>query len=538
MRRSLLLLWPAGAALGIAAEWTYFGWGEPRDWVPDLVTGWSLIACGVIAWSRLPDNPTGALMAATGFTWFAGNFQTTGLAGIDWLAAHALYLHRGPLVHLVLSYPSGRPAGRAGRTAVAVGYGAALVTPVWRSEAATIVLAALLAAVAFHGYASAVGPERRARLLGTQAAAGLAAVLAGNAIARLAAPTGAADEATLLAYEIALSAGAVALLLGLLRRGWERAAVTDLVVELGESRSGTIGDALARELGDPTLELGFWLEEAGTYVDADGRRLELPRPGSSRSVTHIEGEGRPLAVLVHDPALQEDAGLVDAIAAGAGLAASNARLQAEVRARVAEVQASRRRLLEAGDEERRRLEQRLREGAERRLVSLERALGRSRRQGARETAARIEGARARLEHTLVELHELAAGLHPRELTDHGLAEAVASLARRSPVPVDLEIPVGRYPVEIEAAAYFVCSEALANIAKYASAARVAVEVTAGDGVLRVEVADDGVGGADPARGTGLRGLADRIEALGGTLTVESPPGEGTRLVAEIPLEPT
>jgi signal transduction histidine kinase len=538
MRRSLLLLWPAGAALGIAAEWTYFGWGDPRDWLPDLVTGWSLIACGLIGWSRLPDNPTGALMAATGFTWFAGNFQTTGLGGIDWLAAHALYLHRGPLVHLVLSYPSGRPAGRVGRTAVAVGYGAALVAPVWRSEAATIVLAALLAAVAFHGYASAVGPERWARLLGMQAAAGLSAVLAGNAIARLAVPTGAADEATLLAYEIALSAGAVALLIGLLRRGLERVAVTDLVVELGESRPGTLGDALARELGDPTLELGFWLEEAGTYVDADGRRLELPRPGSSRSVTHIEGEGRPLAVLVHDPALQEDAGLVDAIAAGAGLAASNARLQAEVRARVAEVQASRRRLLEAGDEERRRLEQRLREGAERRLVSLERALGRSRRQGARETAARIEGARARLEHTLVELHELAAGLHPRELTDHGLAEAVASLARRSPVPVDLEIPVGRYPVEIEAAAYFLCSEALANIAKYASAARVAVEVTAGDGVLRVEVADDGVGGADPARGTGLRGLADRIEALGGTLTVESPPGEGTRLVAEIPLEPT
>jgi signal transduction histidine kinase len=537
MRRSLLLLWPAGAALGIAAEWTYFGWGDPRDWAPDLVTGWSLIACGLIAWSRLPHNPAGALMAATGFTWFAGNFQTTGLAGIDWLAAHALYLHRGPLVHLVLSYPSGRPAGRVGRTAVAAGYGAALVTPVWRSEAATIVLAALLAAVAFHGYASAVGPERRARLLGMQAAGGLAAVLAGNAIARLAAPTGAADEATLLAYEIALGAGAVALLIGLLRRGWERAAVTDLVVELGESRSGTLGDALARELGDPTLELGFWLEEAGTYVDADGRRLELPEPGSRRAVTPIEREGRPLAVLVHDPALQEDPGLVDAIAAGAGLAASNARLQAEVRARVAEVQASRRRLVEAGDAERRRLEQRLREGAERRLVSLEQALEPSRRQARPETAARIEGARARLEHTLVELHELAAGLHPRELTDHGLAEAVASLARRSPVPVDLEIPVERYPVEIEAAAYFVCSEALANIAKYACAARVAAEVTAGDAVLRVEVTDDGVGGADPTRGTGLRGLADRIEALGGTLTVESPPGEGTRLVAEIPLEP-
>jgi signal transduction histidine kinase len=537
MRRSLLLLWPAGAALGIAAEWTYFGWGEPRDWAPDLVTGWSLIACGLIAWSRLPDNMTGALMAATGFTWFAGNFQTTGLAGIDWLAVHALYLHRGPLVHLVLSYPSGRPAGRVGRTAVAVGYGAALVTPVWRSETATIVLAALLVAVAFHGYASAVGPERRARLLGMQATGGLAAVLAGNAIARLAVPTGAADEATLLAYEIALSAGAVALLLGLLRGSWERAAVTDLVVELGESRSGTLMDALARELGDPTLELGFWLEEAATYVDTDGRRLELPEPGSRRAVTHIEREGRPLAVFVHDPALRDDPGLADAVAEAARLAASNARLQADVRARVAEVQTSRRRLVEAGDEERRRLEQRLREGAERRLVSLEQALERSRRQAGSETAARIEGTRARLEQTLVELHELAAGLHPRDLTDHGLAEAVASLARRSPVLVDLEIPVERYPVEIEAAAYFLCSEALANIAKYASAARVAVEVRAGDGILRVEVADDGVGGADPARGTGLRGLADRIEALGGTLTIESPRGEGTRLVAEISLEP-
>jgi signal transduction histidine kinase len=537
VRRSLLILWLAGAALGIAAEWTYFGWGDPRDWVPDLVTGWTLIACGLIGWARRSDNITGALMAATGFTWFAGNFQTTGFGGIDWLAAHALYLHRGPLVHLVLSYPSGRLAGRVGRTAAAVGYGAALVTPVWRSEVATIVLAALLAAVAFYGYASAVGPDRRARLLGMQAAGGLAAVLAGNALARLAAPAGGADEATLLAYEIALGAGAVALLVGLLRGRWERAAVTDLVVELSESRSGMLRDALAHELGDPTLELGYWLPEAGTYVDAQGRQLELPAPGSRRSVTHIEREGRSLAVLVHDPAVREDPGLVDAVAEAARLAASNARLQAEVRAQVAEVQASRRRLVETGDEERHRLEQRLREGTERRLVSLEKDLETSRRQARPETAARIQRARARLAHTLVELHELAAGLHPRELTGHGLADAVASLAQRSPVPVDLDIPVGRLPAEIEAAAYFLCSEALANIAKYASASRAAVEVTAGDGFLRVEVADDGIGGADPAGGTGLRGLADRIEALGGTLSVESPPGQGTRLVAEMPLEP-
>jgi signal transduction histidine kinase len=536
MRAPRLILWPAGAALGIAAEWIYFGWADPRHWVPDLVTGWTLIACGLIGWSRRTDSRTGALMAATGFAWFAGNFQTTGTGAIDWLAAHALYLHRGPLVHLVLSYPSGRPAGRVGRVAVAVAYGAALVTAVWRSEVATIVLAALLAAVAFHGYAGAIGYERRARLLGMQAACGLAAVLAGNAVARLAAPAGGADEATLLIYEIALSVGAMALLAGLLRGGWERPAVTDLVVELGESRSGTLRDALARELGDPTLELGYWIPETGTYVDAQGRRLELPAPGSRRAVTHIERHGRPLAVLVHDPAVQDDPGLVAAVGEAARLAASNAALQAEVRAQVAEVRASRRRLVEAGDEERRRLEERLREGAERRLISLEQGLERSHREAGPETATRIERAKSRLEHTLVELHELAAGLHPRELTGHGLAAAVAPLAQASPVPVALDIRVGRFPVEIEAAAYFLCSEALANVAKYASASRAAVTVTADDGVVRVEVADDGVGGADQAGGTGLRGIADRIEALGGTLTVESPPGQGTRLAAEIPLQ--
>jgi signal transduction histidine kinase len=536
MRRPRVLLWTAGVAIGIAAEWTYFGWGDPRHWVPDLVTGWTLIACGLIGWSRRTDSTVGGLMTATGFTWFAGNFQATGLGGVDWLAAHALYLHRGPLVHLVLAYPSGRLAGRLQRAAVAVGYGAALVTAVWRSQVGTIVLATLLAAVAIHAYISAVGPDRRARLLGMRAATGLAAVLAADAIARLAAPVASTDEATLLAYEASLSAGAVALLVGLLRGGWERAAVTDLVVELSESRSGTLGDALGRELGDPSLELGFWLPETGTYVDAQGRRLELPESGSGRAVTQIERDGQPLAVLVHDPAVQDDPGLVEAVAAAARLAASNALFQAEVRARVGELRASRRRLVEAADAERRRLEQRLRDGAERRLVSLERALERSPSRARPETAARIERARVRAADTVVELHELAGGLHPRELTRGGLSEALASLAQRSPVPVDLDIPAERFPADIEAAAYFLCSEGLANVAKYASASRAGVTLRVSNGVLRVAVDDDGIGGADPARGTGLRGLADRVEALDGTLIVESPRGHGTRLAAEIPLQ--
>ncbi len=534
MRRFRLVLWPAGAALGILAEQLYFGWGDARHWIPDLVTGWSLIACGLVGWSRRSESRSGALMAATGFAWFAGNFATAGLGPLDWLAAHALYLYRGPLFHLVLSYPRGRLAGRIERAAVAVGYLAAIVTPAWRNGTTTIVLASLLLGVAGRSYLRAAGRERRERLAALQATAFLGAVLAADALVRLAVSTPEAKDATLLANEAALVALAVSLLAGLLRWPWERAEVTDFVVELGEARSGTLRDALARALGDPTLELGYWLPESGAYVDAAGRPLELPAAGSARAVTRVERDGQAVAVLVHDPAVLDDPGLVEAVAAAARLAASNARLQAEVRAQVSELQESRRRLVRAGDEERRRLEQRLREGAERRLVALEHVLERVSGNASRSTIAEIERARGQLARTLADLHDLAGGLHPRALTEHGLAAALASLARRSPVPVELAVPAERLPAEVAAAAYFICSEALANVAKYASASRVFVRVTADDHATLVEIVDDGVGGADPAQGSGLRGLADRVEALDGTLRLESPPGAGTRLAAELP----
>jgi signal transduction histidine kinase len=535
MRLFRFALWPAGAALGILSEQAYFGWGDARHWIPDLVTGWSLIACGLIGWSRQSESRSGALMAATGFAWFAGNFATADLSPLDWLAAHALYLYRGPLFHLVLSYPRGRLAGRIERAAVAVGYLAAIVTPAWRSGTTTIVLASLLLGVAGRSYLRAAGRARRERLAALQATAFLGAVLAADALVRFAVSTPEAKDATLLANEAALVVLAVSLLAGLLRWPWERAEVTDFVVELGEARSGTLRDALARALGDPTLELGYWLPESGAYVDAAGRPLELPAAGSDRSVTRVERDGQAVAVLVHDASVLDDPGLVEAVATAARLAASNAHLQAEVRAQVSELQESRRRLVRAGDEERRRLEQRLREGAERRLVALEQVLERVSGNTSRSRTAEIERARGQLARTLVDLHDLAGGLHPRALAEKGLAAALASLAQRSPVPVELAVLAGRLSAEVEAAAYFVCSEALANAAKYASASRVFVKVTADDRRALVEIVDDGVGGADPAQGSGLRGLADRVEALGGQLRLESPPGVGTRLSAEIPL---
>jgi signal transduction histidine kinase len=221
----------------------------------------------------------------------------------------------------------------------------------------------------------------------------------------------------------------------------------------------------------------------------------------------------------------DDPGLSAALAAAARLAAANARLQAEVHAQVVELQASRRRLVQAGDEERSRIERRLRDTVERRLGGLARMLERAPPARAAEQLAR----------TRDELRELAAGLHPGGLEQGTLADALASLASRSPVPVVVSAPSAALPDEVAVAAYFVCSEALANVVKYAAASRVAIAVSVGDGTVRVAIADDGAGGADPAAGSGLRGLADRLDALGGTLAIDSPRGGGTRVTAELPL---
>jgi len=324
---------------------------------------------------------------------------------------------------------------------------AAIVTAVWRSEEATIVLALLLALVALRRYRVTLGLDRRERLIAGQAAIGLAAVLAGTAIARLAVPTAATDKATLLVYELALCAFAALILSGLVRGARKPEAVTDLVVELGEVRSGTLQDALASAFGDPTLEVGFLLSETGGYVDAAGALLELPGPGSDRRVTLVEREGRAVAMLIHDSAVLDDPALVEAVGTATRLAAANARLQAEVRAQVAEVQASRQRLVRAGDAERGRLEQRLCEGAERRLVRLAKELCCAHDlAGARpETVVEIERAEVQLARTLSELGELAAGLHPRALAEDGLSGALAALAEQSSAPVELTVPDCRLP---------------------------------------------------------------------------------------------
>jgi signal transduction histidine kinase len=535
MRRWSLRVWAAGVALGVVAEWVAYGWDDRLHWLPDLAVGWTFIGCGLVAKVRWPENATGPLMTATGFTWFLGNFAGVDSEVLAWVAASAIFVHRGPLVHLLLAYPTGRLPGRLERVAAAVAYAAAFLTELWRDDVATIVLASLLVAVSARGYLRAVGTARRARLLSLRAAAGLSSVLIAVAVASQVAGA-AAGRPALLAYQVALVAIGGGLFAGLLSASWERADVADLVVELGEARSGTLRGELSRALGDPSLEVGYWIAGADVFMNAEGRPLALPDAGSGRSVTIVRRGDEPVAAIVHDHVVLDDPGLLEAVTSAAQLAASNARLQTELQRQVAELAASRRRILEAADEERRRLEGRLREGAERRLEGLADSLRASALSAPGEaTKVRIVRAGEQLDRTLEDMRALAFGLHPRVLSERGLGEALAIVAESSPIPVSINVTRDRLPAGVEAVAYFVCSEALANVAKYASAAAVRVSVTRDGTRATVVVEDDGVGGADPARGSGLRGLADRVETLGGTFRMDSAPGRGTRLTAGIPL---
>ncbi len=527
----------AGVAVGVAAEWVGIGWTEPVQWIPDLAVGWTFIGCGLIAAWKRPESRSGWLMVATGFTWFLGNFSEVDMPVIAWVAAHAVYLHRGPLVHLLLSYPSGRTTSRLTQGAIAVGYAVAIITPLWRNEATTILLAAFFVAVCTYNYVRSTGWLRRARRIALGAAIGLSIVLAGTAVTRLLLPPGAASGASLLVYEVTLCLLAPGLLAGLLIAPWgtrrgRRPRSGAWRGSLGHATRGAIPSAC-----DPSLEIGYWLPDLATYVDAEGRALALPEPGSGRSMTILEHQGQPVAALLHDPAVLDDPGLVQGVASAAQLAAANARLRAEVQAQVEELAASRRRLLEAADEQRRLLERRLHDGAAARLRELAVILRRGESSATSErTRAQIARAEDQLSHTLEDLNRLAAGLHPRALAEQGLQNALAEIAHDIPIPVDLEVTSAQLPPRINAAVYFICAEALTNTAKHAAASHVTVRVRSIDSQLNVEVADDGIGGADLSRGSGLNGLADRIATLGGTLHIESGAGRGTRLAAEIPLD--
>ena len=452
---------------GVAAALTPPGAGV------DIATGLVLACAGAVAIAR----GRGPLLLVAGVAWLAGDIWS-GL----------VYAHRGPLVHLLLG-PS--PVTWAA-------YVDGFVPMLARSPWVTLGLCAAVIATA---------PGRR-RVVAALVAGPLALEAIGDLVGT--------DTSAVAAWSYDLAVAAAAVAYAIVPRGRRPAAVAaDLVVDLG-AEPGALRAALARAVGDPALDVAYRIDD--TWVDEAARPVRLPAAGGGRTIRRIDD----LAVLVHDPAALRDEDLARSVDAAVRLAIANVRLQAEVDARVREVDQSRRRLVEASDAARRRLREQIGAGAERRLAEADEVLV-----GRPELQAELDLARA-------DLGRFAQGIHPRSLTAHGLHGALSELAEQSALDVSLDVPRDRFGGPQETAAYFICSEGLANVAKYAAGAGVRIAVSSGGGTLCVRVDDDGPGGADPARGSGLRGLGDRVEALGGRLDVESPSGAGTHLIAELP----
>jgi signal transduction histidine kinase len=330
----------------------------------------------------------------------------------------------------------------------------------------------------------------------------------------------------------------LAFLLGLLRSQLAWGAVGSLVIEVGEAPpAARLRDAMGRTLGDPSLELAFWAADARGYITPEGQQVQLPPAQSGRVVALVEQGGRPHAVIIHDPAVGDEHGLLEVVGAVARLGLENERLQAELLARLEEVRASRVRIVEAADAERRRIERNLHDGAQQRLISVAITLGQAQAQLERYRAQvpqqTVRRAVVELRAALADIRELAHGIQPAVL-DLGLRAAVTSLAERAPLPVVVDVPACRYSQLIESTAYYIISEGIANAIKHAAASGVEVTVLECGERLIVRVDDDGIGGADPSAGTGLQGLADRAAALGGRMEMTSASGAGTHLEATLP----
>jgi signal transduction histidine kinase len=521
------------------------------------------ILAGVIAWSRRPDSGFGPLMIAAGFTMFLSSLGWANTAILHTIGLAFDLVPAIVFLHVFLAFPSGRLEHRFERVLVGAGYAVAfglhtvglafggfgpdnlLEVVLEPGIGGTLLDVELIALSAFCLIGVGVLAVRRrdtgrplrrsASLLVDSFALGLVMIAALFVAGAFELP---GFETIRRAAYLVVGLAPAAFLIGLLSARLARSALGDLLLEMrAEPAPADLRDALARALRDPSLMLAYWLPEYGSWADVDGREMDVPDTGNGRATTVIDRDGEPVAALLHDASLREEPELLDAVSAAAGISLDNARLHAELAARLDELRGSRVRVIEAGQKERQRLERDLHDGAQQRLValSLELTLLKKSLDDDPEASSRIEHARDEIALSLEELRDIAHGLHPAVVSGHGLDVALESLAARAPVPVRLTVELeDRLPEQLEVAAYYLISESLANIGKHAQASSAAISVERLDGVVVVEIVDDGVGGADTERGSGLRGLADRVEALDGRLRVWTPLGQGTRVRAEIP----
>jgi signal transduction histidine kinase len=498
-------------------------------------------------------------MILTGFCALVTSLSWAGSAVAHTVGMAVDVLPIALIVHVFLAYPSGRLPGRFERVIVGAGYVAALgmqvivmmlgglgsrhvsglvnapsVAQRLHDVELVVISAVALTAVSVLAVRRRAGgpPLRRSlALLIHSFALGLVMIAVLLLVGVFGGPPFPPVQRVSLAL---LGLAPIAFLGGLLQARLARVSVGDLVMEL-RAEPADLSAPLARALRDPSLTLAYWLPHFGSWADQDGKPVDLP--ADRARVTLIERDGEKVAALIHDPALRDEPELLDAVTAAAAIAVQTGRLQADLRATVDELRGSRARVIDVAQKERQRLERDLHDGAQQRLVALSLDLGvlQTRLGGDPDSRAVLAQARTEIAVSLAELRDVARGLHPAVLSAHGLAVALESLAARAPVPVTLTVAVeGRVDEAVEVAAYYVVSESLTNIGKHAHASSATVDVSHVDGHVVVEVIDNGRGGADTERGTGLRGLADRIESLGGHLKVWTPRGGGTRVRAELP----
>ena len=574
MSRRLLAVLVAGA---IAATGTlaWSGWPPHSDYLPILicyeVIGLSFLAAGIAAWVRWPASLLGLLFTIVGYLYLVPYILVNLANPVAFTIGNASQgIYTAALAHLALAWPTGHLRSGFERAVIialyvtGVGFGVggmmfwnpafsgcnascpanvllvgAGSRPAWHalntiSGSVGLVLTGIVLTLIVRHWRSARGWSRRAMvpLVWLACAVGAEQILTGGAL-NLPLPS-------LVSFGLAplvMLACPALFVISTVRARTAGGALGTAIVDLEPGASpGRLRDALARALGDSTLQLAFRRPDGPGYLDTAGRAIEMARPDPGRAVIPVAGSDE--AVLVYDQGLELEPQLIRLTAAAASMALEHTRLQAEVQAQLEQVRASRERIVEAGDAERRRLERDLHDGAQQRLVTLSLALAMARDQAAAadpELGSLIESASKEAREALTELRELARGIHPAVLTETGLTGAIQALVERSPVATTvIAVPDWRLPAAIEATAYFVVSEALANVAKHAMASGAEVTIRKRPGRLVVKVSDDGAGGARTEKGSGLRGLADRVASAGGVLRVDSPPGSGTRLEADIP----
>ena len=535
---------------------------------PTLVLVCYLVV-GMVAWRCYPTERVGLLFTVVGYAWFLPSLTKLHDPLPFTIGNLTSTVYQAALTHLALAWPYGRLRSRFQRGVVIWVYGwnvassaaamlfwnprtngcggacpanLLLVTGSNRLHSATTTVASIIGigttvvvvVLITQNWLNSGGYVRRAMTNLIWVAVPIAVYVT---ILNLPDNAGLSDFMVYGLGPLVLITAPAAYTVGLVRARSARGAVGAALVGLEPGPPPErLRVALAKALGDPGLQLALRQTGSALFVDTSNEVIDPDRLPAGRSLAAVNETGE--ALLIYDEQLAHEPELVRVATAAAGLALEHARLQAEIQAQLEQVRASRARIVEAGDAERRRLERDLHDGAQQRLVTLSLALGMARDRAAGadpELEALIDSASKEAREALVELRELARGIHPAVLTETGLAGAIQALAERSTVVTTIaSLPAQRFAANVEATAYFVVCEALANVAKHSMAPAAAVTIRKLPDHLVIEVCDDGVGGAHPEGGSGLRGLADRVASVGGVLRIDSPPGSGTRLEADIP----